>query len=87
VATTYPALLEERFDLDEGVAEILARTSPDPADATRAVELLEAVGRRRGALRSGGHVDLDRAADVFLRDLRAGKIGRISFERPETDDA
>ena len=87
VATTYPALLEERFDLDEGVAEILARTSPDPADATRAVELLEAVGRRRGALRSGGHVDLDRAADVFLRDLRAGKVGRISFERPETDGA
>ena len=86
VATTYPELLEERFDLEDGVAEILARTSPDPADATRAVELLEAVGRRRGALRSGGHVDLDRAADVFLRDLRAGKIGRISFERPEPDD-
>lgn len=85
VATTYPALFEERFDLEEGVAEILERTSPDPADATRAVELLEAVGRRRGALRSGGHVDLDRAADVFLRDLRAGKVGRISFERPEAN--
>ncbi len=87
VATTYPELLEERFDLDEGVEEILSRTSPDPTDATRAVLLLEAVGRRRGALRSGGHVDLERAADIFLRDLRAGKIGPISFERPDADPA
>ncbi len=83
VAETYPALFEARYDPDETVAEIFARTSADPEDATRAVELLEAVGRRRGALRSGGRVDLDRAADVFLRDLRAAKIGAISFERPE----
>lgn len=88
VATRYPDALASRYDLgggpdeDESVQAILARTSADPADATRAVELLEAVGRRRGALRSGGHVDLDRAADVFLRDLRAGKVGAISYERP-----
>jgi len=85
VAETYPALFEARYDLDDTVTEIFARTSGDPEDATRAVELLEAVGRRRGALRSGGHVDLDRAADVFLRDLRAAKVGAISFERPEDD--
>lgn len=82
VATSYPDLFEARYDPEDPLAQILARTSPDPADATRAVELLEAVGRRRGALRAGGHVDLDRAADVFLRDLRAGKVGAISFERP-----
>ena len=81
VALRYPALLAARYDLDD-LDEILARTSTDPEDATRAVLLLEAVGRRRGALRSGGHVDLERAADVFLRDLRAAKIGRISYERP-----
>jgi ribosome biogenesis GTPase A len=85
VAETYPTLFEARYDLDDTAAEIFARTSADPEDATRAVELLEAVGRRRGALRSGGHVDLDRAADVFLRDLRAAKVGAISFERPEDD--
>ena len=86
VAETYPALFEARYEPDETVAAIRARTSADPEDATRAVELLEAVGRRRGALRSGGHVDLDRAADVFLRDLRAAKLGGISFERPAPDE-
>lgn len=44
--------------------------------------LLEHIGRRLGCLVSGGHVDLHRAAEAFLRELRAGKIGRISFEEP-----
>ncbi len=82
VAERYPALLSTRYDLEDGLGEILSRTSADPEDATRAVALLESVGRRRGALRSGGHVDLDRAADVFLRDLRGAKLGPISFEHP-----
>ena len=82
VAKRYRAFLEERYDLAGEVSTILARTSPEAGDATRAVELLEAVGRRRGALIKGGHVDLDRAADLFLRDLRGGKVGRISYERP-----
>jgi ribosome biogenesis GTPase A len=83
LADRYADALALRYKLEGELDEILARTSSDRADATRAVEVLEAIGRKRGALRSGGHVDLDRAADLFLRDLRAGKIGRISFETPE----
>ncbi len=82
VAERYRGALSARFDLDEELDQILSSTEPGDADSSRAVALLEAVGRRRGALRSGGHVDLDRAADLFLRDLRAGKIGAISFETP-----
>lgn len=44
--------------------------------------LLEEVGRRRGCLISGGEVDLHRAAELLLRELRSGKLGRISLERP-----
>jgi ribosome biogenesis GTPase A len=44
---------------------------------------LEEIGRRRGCLVSGGEVDLHRAAEVLLRELRAGKLGRISLEEPE----
>ncbi len=82
VAERYGPAFEARYEPDESVAEIFEQYSPDPKDASRAVALLEAVGRRRGALRSGGHIDLDRAADIFLRDLRAGKIAPISFESP-----
>ncbi len=82
LAERYRDALAARFDLEDELGDILRSTSEDPSDATRAVALLEAVGRRRGALRGGGHVDLDRAADLFLRELRAGRIGAISFERP-----
>jgi len=82
LATRYRSLFEERFKLEDEIGEIVDSTSDDADDASRAVALLEAVGRKRGALRSGGHVDLDRASDLLLRELRAGKIGAISFERP-----
>ena len=65
----YPDLLQARFKLDAL-----------PADDE---ELVEAIGRRRGFLRPGGSVDLERAANLLLRELRAGKIGRISFEEPQ----
>jgi ribosome biogenesis GTPase A len=87
LADRYREAFVDRFKLGAEVDEVIGSTSGDPADASRAVALLEAVGRKRGALRSGGHVDLDRAADILLRDLRAGKIGAISFERPEDHPA
>ncbi|RNC68595.1 MAG: ribosome biogenesis GTPase YlqF [Desulfuromonadales bacterium] len=45
--------------------------------------LLEQIGRRLGCLVAGGEIDLHRAAEAFLRELRAGKLGRVSFEEPE----
>jgi len=47
-----------------------------------ATDLLEQIGRRLGCLIAGGTIDLHRAAEAFLRELRAGKLGRISFEEP-----
>jgi ribosome biogenesis GTPase A len=82
LADRYRAAFSERFGLDDTLES--TRSSDEARDdSARAVALLEAVGRRRGALRAGGHVDLDRAADVLLRDLRSGRIGRISLERPD----
>ena len=48
-------------------------------------QLIEEVGRRRGCLAAGGDVDIYRAAEVLLRELRSGQLGRISLESPETD--
>jgi ribosome biogenesis GTPase A len=46
------------------------------------VELVEEVGRRRGCLRKGGEVDLQRAAKLFITELRSGALGRITLETP-----
>jgi len=44
-------------------------------------ELLVEIGKRRGALRAGGKVDLHKAADVLVHDFRSGALGPISLER------
>jgi ribosome biogenesis GTPase A len=66
---TYPDAMQTRFQLDSM-----------PADATR---LLQAIGKKRGCLKAGNQVDMDKAAKIFLTELRAGTIGQISLETPE----
>ena len=83
LAERYREAFCARFDLADEIDELLGADDGDRDEGRRSIALLEAVGRRRGALRRGGVVDLDRAADLFLRELRGGKIGAISFERPE----
>ncbi|MFK7695858.1 ribosome biogenesis GTPase YlqF [Paenibacillus sp. HJGM_3] len=69
--------LKERYDLESVPAY------SDELEANDVVDVMEQIGRRRGCLQSGGGVNLEKAAMVILRDLRGGKLGRISLERPE----
>lgn len=46
-------------------------------------EILEIIGRRRGFVISGGEVDMERAANMVLDELRGCKIGNITLETPE----
>lgn len=67
----YGTLLTERFKLTEDALEL------EP------YELLEAIGRKRGCMISGGNIDTFRAASLVLDDFRAAKIGKISLEQPD----
>ena len=49
-------------------------------------ETFETIGRQRGALESGGHVNFDKVADIVLQDFRLGRIGKITLEIPEDED-
>ncbi|MBO2662277.1 ribosome biogenesis GTPase YlqF [Shewanella algae] len=69
----YPEAMMERYKL----------TSLPASD----IELLEEIGRRRGALRSGGHIDLHKASELLLHEFRSGKIGQLSLETPEMAQA
>ncbi len=50
------------------------------------IGLLEEIGRKRGALRPGGHINLHKASEVLLHDFRSGKIGQLTLETPEMAD-
>ncbi|WP_299494258.1 ribosome biogenesis GTPase YlqF [uncultured Shewanella sp.] len=47
------------------------------------IELLEAIGRKRGALRPGGRIDLHKVSELLLHEFRSGKIGLLSLETPD----
>jgi ribosome biogenesis GTPase A len=64
----YPDNLKDRFQFE---------TLP-----TSEHELMQEIGRKRGCLRSGGQVDMDKTAKILLSELRAGTLGRISLETP-----
>jgi ribosome biogenesis GTPase A len=69
----YPEQLKQRFGLDTLTEYPL--------------ENMEAIGIKRGCLRSGGKVDLDRTAKIILTEIRAGMLGRITWETPQMIEA
>jgi ribosome biogenesis GTPase A len=60
-----------------------ARYKLPEAPAAGGDGLLAEIGRRRGALMSGGRVDLQKAAEIVINDFRHGAWGRITLETPE----
>ena len=66
--TDYPEQVKERYQLE---------ALPVSEQA-----LLEAIGKSRGCLKSGGRVDVDRVSKILLAELRAGMIGRLTLETP-----
>jgi len=44
--------------------------------------LLTEIARKRGGLRTGGEVNLQKAAEIAINDFRSGAWGRVSLETP-----
>ena len=66
----YPQLLNARYKIDVAGMD--------------AVDLLEAVAKRRGFRLKGGEFDMEKTAVTFLVDYRSGAIGRVSLETPDS---
>ena len=62
---------------------IRARYKIDMSEEAEGWELLEAAGRKRGYLISGGEVDLERMAKVLMEEYRSSKLGKFTFETPD----
>ena len=63
----YPGTIMDRYGVSEDMKEL---------------DLLEQIGIKRGCLKKGNTIDIDKAADIIVDEFRAGKLGRISLERP-----
>ena len=66
----YPQALQARYKVND---------VPSHTDE----QLLEAIGRQRGAMQSGGRVNTTKAADIVIHDFRSGALGRVTLESPQ----
>jgi ribosome biogenesis GTPase A len=67
----YPALLLARYPIAKTAEEL---------NEYGEFELMEAIGRRRGMLISGGEVNIERTANMLIDEFRSAKIGRITLD-------
>ena len=63
--------------------QLEARYKLSAASALSDEELLDAIGRQRGALQGGKRVNLQKAAEIVIYDFRAAAIGRVTLETPQ----
>ena len=71
IREAYPGILEQEYD-----APLNTRTDV----------MLEKIAEKRHLLKGNNELDIDRAASVFLHELRRGKLGRLSLESVKHDE-
>ena len=67
----YPGLVEKRYDIQESETPL---------------SMLEQIADNRKCIQKGGQRDYVKAANILLEEFRNGKIGRITLERPQTQE-
>ena len=78
LARQYPEALKTAYKLPS-----LPEREEEENDIAWGYRLLEAAGRKRGFLISGGEVDTERMAKILLDEFRVGKLGRFTLELPQ----
>ena len=84
----YPTVLKERYDIDVSLGTDLIDTSDGGGSENsndEAVKILESIGQKRGCLKKGAEIDLEKASKLLIDDFRSLKLGRITLEVPPED--
>ena len=77
----YRDKLCERYKLEQKEVEgILNRDEPENVNIYNVMLL---IGKKRGAIVSGGNIDEEKTARIILDEFRSGAIGKITLERCE----
>ena len=84
----YPQKLVERFNVEVHKTgnELDVDTSISNEEIKKeqkeTMEVLEDIARKRGALLSGGNINMQKISDIILNEFQSGKLGRITIELP-----
>ena len=75
----YRRNLLERYSLDEEVLNDILHQ--DQEENQNIYEIMHLIGKKRGAIISGGNIDDEKTSKIILDDFRSGKLGRITLEK------
>lgn len=64
----YPVRIKERFNIE--------------LEEKETIDVLEEIARKRGAIISGGNINMQKVSDIILNEFQNGKLGRITIELP-----
>ena len=70
--THYEGILAARYEIEESEDRLA---------------MLEGIARNRNCLQKGRELDYGKAANILLEEFRNGKIGRITLEQAEGQEA
>lgn len=66
----YPSSIEERYKISN-------------VKDKEALDIMDEIGKNRGALMRGGYIDYEKVAGIVLDEFRKGILGRITLEVPD----
>ena len=64
----YPERIIDRFNIE--------------LEEKETMDVLEEIARKRGAIISGGNINMQKVSDIILNEFQNGKLGRITIELP-----
>ena len=73
----YKTDLLKRYKINENEIESIETEYEDDM----IYSLMKLIGRKRGAIVSGGEINDEKVASIILNDFRSGKLGKITLEK------
>ena len=75
----YRGNIIKRYSLNEELIDEILKQ--DQEENENIYEIMQLIGKNRGAITSGGNIDDEKTSKIILEDFRSGKLGRISLEK------
>ena len=69
----------ERYSLDSNMIDEILKQEQDENE--NIYEIMQIIGKKRGAIISGGNIDDEKTSKLILDDFKSGKLGRITLEK------
>ncbi len=73
-------LIDKLNHIDKGIIETRYKIE---TEGLSTLEIMEAIGQKRGCLIRGGEFDYEKISNIVLDEFRKGVLGRITLEGPD----